>query len=169
MNPGKPAVPPIEGLKDYFWAELLEEENIVENKNVVVIGGGLIGIEVANKLLKKNNRVLIVEMLDEIARGMEMIERALSLKSLKDNNIPVYTGFLATKVDGRKVTILDKEGNTRNLHDIDHVVVATGMRSYNPLEEEIRGKIEYHVISDAHKVGKAQDAIKEAFQVALSV
>ncbi len=165
----KPVVPPIEGLKDYFWAEVLEDENIVSDKKVVVIGGGLIGVEVANKLLKKNNQVIIVEMLDEIARGMEMIEKALTLKALKENNVKIYTGWLVSKVDGDRVYIKNKAGEEKVFEGIDHIVVATGMRPYNPLEEKVKGKVEYYVIGDAKKVGKAQDAIRDAFKLAMSL
>ncbi len=165
----KPVVPPIEGLKDYFWAEVLEDENIVSDKKVVVIGGGLIGVEVANKLLKKNNKVIIVEMLDEIARGMEMIEKALTLKNLKENNVEIYTGWLVSKVDGDKVYIKNKSGEEKIFEGIDDIVVATGMRPYNPLEEKLKGKIEYYVIGDAKKVGKAQDAIRDAFNLAVGL
>ncbi len=163
----KPVIPPIEGLKNYFWAEILEDQNIVSNKKVLVIGGGLIGVEVANKLLKRNNKVIIVEMLDEIARGMEMIEKALTLKNLKENDVEIYTGWLVSKVERGKVYIKNKEGKEKFFEDVDHIVVATGMRSYNPLEEKIKGKVEYYVIGDAKKVGKAQNAIKDAFDLAI--
>lgn len=37
----KPFIPPIDGLKEYHWAEILYKFNLPKNKNVVVIGGGL--------------------------------------------------------------------------------------------------------------------------------
>ncbi|MCD6499152.1 MAG: FAD-dependent oxidoreductase [Deltaproteobacteria bacterium] len=49
----KPAIPPIKGLTKYLWAEVLENEHLPANSNVVVIGGGLIGIEIAHKLVGK--------------------------------------------------------------------------------------------------------------------
>lgn len=77
----KPKIPPIKGLKNYYWAEFLKDENLPENQKVVVIGGGLIGVEIASKLVDHDNEVIIIEMLGEIARGMEMIEKALTLKN----------------------------------------------------------------------------------------
>ena len=80
----KPLAAPIEGLKDYFWAEILEDHHMPENTRTLVIGGGLIGTEVASKLLSKGNTVYIVEMMSEVARDMEMIERKLTLKSFPE-------------------------------------------------------------------------------------
>lgn len=162
-----PAVPPIKGLKEFYWAEFLLEENLPEYEKVLVIGGGLIGVEIASKLVDKNNEVIIVEMLDEMARGMEMIEKALTLKKLRAKEVPMYTGYTVIEVDGNRVKISGKEEIM--LSGIDKIVVATGMESYNPLEEKLAGKIPLYVIGDAKKVGKAQDAIRDGYATARSL
>jgi 2,4-dienoyl-CoA reductase-like NADH-dependent reductase (Old Yellow Enzyme family)/thioredoxin reductase len=160
-----PIIPPIEGLKDYFWAEYLLDENLTENKKVLIIGGGLIGIEIASKLIDKGNKVIIVEMLDEIARGMEMIERAMTLKKLKMKEVPIYTSYKVTKVDEDKVFISGEEEVI--IDGVDHIVVAAGMKSFNPLEVALREKMDnVTVIGDAKKVGKAQEAIRDAYSAA---
>ncbi len=160
----KPAIPPIEGLKEYYWAEVLQEQNLPENKNVVVIGGGLIGTEVAAKLLDKNNKVYIVEMLEEIARGMEMIEKALTVKSLKAANVNIFIKTMVKKIDGNKVFI-ESENMKQTIEDIDLIVLATGMKSYNPYSDMSINK-PVHIVGDAAKVGKAQNAIADAFFLA---
>jgi len=159
-----PAVPPIEGLKEYYWAEVLEEDTFT-GKNFLVIGGGLIGIEVAQRLVKGGNEVIVVEMLDEIARGMEMIEKVLTLKALRENGAVIYTGTKVTKVEGSKVYLEGAEGEF-TLDGIDHIVVSTGMRSYNLLEEPLKSRVPVHTVGGARKVGKAQDAIMDAFELA---
>lgn len=40
------------------------------------------------------------------------------------------------------------------------------MRSYNPLEEKLKDKMQIYIIGDAKKVGDAQDAIKAGYQLA---
>ncbi len=163
----KPAIPPIRGLKKYFWTEFLFDENMPENKKVVIIGGGLIGIEVASKLVEKNNRVIIVEMLEEVARGMEMIEKMMTLKKLKEKGVQIFTETRVTAVEGDRVVLEGKENKT--LKGIDHIVLATGMKSYNPLYEEIQDKIRTYVIGDAKAVGKADDAIRDGYSVGLTL
>ena len=162
-----PTVPPIKGLKEYFWAKFLEEENLPENQKIVVIGGGLIGIEIASKLVEQKNDVIIVEMLDEVALGMEMIEKTLTLKKLNMKHVPIYKNTKVEAVDGDKVYLSGERQIT--LENIDKIVIATGMKSYHPLVEELEGKIPVYLIGDAKKVGKAQDAIRDAFVTAMEL
>jgi len=163
----KPAIPPINGLKKYFWTEFLFDENMPENKTVVIIGGGLIGIEVASKLVEKNNRVIIVEMLEEVARGMEMIEKVMTLKKLREKGVEIFTETRVTTVEDDKVTLEGKENRT--LEGIDHIVLATGMKSFNPLYDKIQDKIRTYVIGDAKAVGKADDAIRDGYSIGLTL
>ncbi len=159
-----PAVPPIKGLEKFYWTEFLQEENLPEGKKILVIGGGLIGIEMASKLVEKNNQVIIVEMLPEIANGMEMIERTLTLKKLREKQVTIYTNTRVKEVQGDRVILTGEHAG--ELNGIDEIVVATGMQSYNPLEEKLKGKLPVWVVGDARSVGKAQDAIRSAYEVA---
>ena len=160
----QPAIPPIEGLDKFYWAEFLLDENLPENKKVVVIGGGLIGIEIASKLVDKNNDVIVVEMLNEIARGMEMIEKNMTLKKLQMKNVPIYLNTKVSAVDGDKVYLIGERQVL--LENVDHIVVATGMKSHRPLADALKDKIEVHVIGDAKKVAKAQEAIRDGYMIA---
>jgi len=162
-----PDVPPIKGLTHYFWAEFLLDENLPENKKIVIIGGGLIGIEIASKLLEKSNEVIIVEMLSEIAQGMEMIEKTLTLKKLSIKKVPIYTKANVKKVEGRKVQLAGEQQLT--LEDVDHIVVATGMKSFAPLYDQLKDKLPVYLIGDAKQVGKAQNAIRDAYALALEL
>ncbi len=159
-----PTIPPIKGLTKYYWTEFLLDENLPQKKRILIIGGGLIGMEMASKLVEKDNEVIIVEMLDEVAGGMEMIEKALTMKKLKQREVTIYTGYQVSEVQGNTVYLSGKD--QKKLEGIDEIVVAAGMKSYNPLEKELKGKIPCWVVGDARQVGKAQDAIRSAFEVA---
>ena len=163
----EPVSPPIKGLSDYVWAEILYDQNMPKGEKVVVVGGGLIGIEIASKLVDNNNDVTIVEMLDEIARGMEMLERALTLKKLKSKNVKIYTGTKVEEINGKNVYIKGEKDSV--LEGIDKIVIATGMKSFHPLEEELKDKIPVYIIGDAKEVGKAQEAISDGFTTTLEL
>jgi 2,4-dienoyl-CoA reductase (NADPH2) len=158
-----PVFPPIEGLTEYYWAEFLLEENLPQYKKVVIIGGGLIGLEIASKLVEKDNKVIIIEMMEELARGMEMIEKSLTLKKLKMKNVPIYTGYQVTRVNGDRVFLSGEKDII--LEGVDKIVVATGMKSYAPLYDQLKDKLPVFLVGDAKKVGKAQDAIRDAHVV----
>jgi len=146
----------------------LEEHNIPINTKTLVIGGGLIGTEVASMLLSKGNKVFIVEMMDEVARGMEMIERKLTLKELQNNkDVHIFVNTKIKKIADKKVYI-EGDNFKQTLEDIDHIILATGMQSFNPFSDFILDK-PVHIIGDANKVGKAQDVIENAFQTANTI
>jgi len=161
-----PDVPPIKGLTKYYWTEFLEDEHLPKDKTILVVGGGLIGLEVASKLVDGNNKVIIVEMLDEIARGMEMIEKALTVKKLKAKNSEIFVNHKVVEVAGSKV-IIESEEERKELENIDEIVIAAGMKSYIPFE--YKGDTPIYKVGDANKVGKAQEAIHDAYELAINL
>ena len=160
----KPAVPQIEGLDKYYWAEILLKENLPENKKVLIIGGGLIGIDIATALIPKGNKVTIVKRTTDFGEDMEMIAKKLSLKMMEKSDTVFRDHTYIKKVDGRTV-YAERNGESIQFEDIDIIVVSTGMRSYNPLEEKLKGKLPIYVIGDAKEIGNAQDAIREGFEI----
>ena len=162
-----PSAPPIKGLEEYYWAEILLDENNVSNKNVAVIGGGLIGTEVANMLLSKNNKVFIFELLPEIANGMEMIEQKLTLKALNNEKVKTFTNSMVKEIKGDTI-IFEKDGKEDKVDNIDIYVIATGMKE-NRIFDENEFDMPVHYIGDADKVGKAQSAIFGAYQLAAEI
>jgi len=163
----EPIAPKIEGLKKYYWTEFLHDNQLPENERVMIVGGGLIGLEVASKLVEKNNEVIIVEMLNEVARGMEMLEKKLTMAKLKKFGARIYTGRKVVKVEDDKVTLHADEDMI--IDKVDKIVMATGMKSVNALYNELKDKAICHVVGDAQKVGKAIDAIHEAYLLACKI
>ena len=103
-------------------------------------------------------------MLNQLARGMETIERKLTLRKLMNNpNVRIFKEYAVTEVNGRKVKL---SGNDKEvIEEADNIVVAAGMQSNNPLEKELKDKVDTWVIGDAKKVGKAQDAILSGYNL----
>lgn len=166
----RPFIPDIKGLIHYHWSELLEDKNLPHQKKLLIIGGGLIGTELASKLIDANNEVVLVEMLDDIARGMEMIERKLTLKKLQNSPaVHIYKNHRVIEVEEDQKSIVIEGTEKIRLTDIDMIVVATGMISNNQLVKELEGKINCHLIGDAIKPAKAQDAIRSAYQLAIDI
>ena len=135
-------------------------------QKILVIGGGLIGLEIASKLVDGDNLVTIVEMMDETGRGMEMIEKAITLKKLKAKNVKIFVNHKVVEISDSTVQLEGKDGITE-IDGIDKIVVATGMKSYIPFK--ITGKTPYYHIGDAEEIGKAQDAIHSAYRLAATI
>ena len=155
----------IPGLGVFYWADILLEENLPENKNVLIIGGGLIGVDIATGLIPRNNKITIVKRTTNFGEDMEIIAKNLSLKMMKEKGTVFSDHTYIKKIEGKTV-YAERNGEDIQFNDIDIVVVSTGMKSYNPLEEELKGKIPVYVIGDAQRIGNAQDAIRDGYEIA---
>jgi 2,4-dienoyl-CoA reductase-like NADH-dependent reductase (Old Yellow Enzyme family)/thioredoxin reductase len=161
-----PTIPQIEGLNKFYWAEILLKENLPENKNVLIIGGGLIGVDIATALIPKGNKITIVKRTTDFGEDMEMIAKALSLKMMKEAGTVFSDYTHIKKVDGKTV-YAERNGEKIEFNNIDLIVVSTGMKSYIPFQPKTDADIYY--IGDARKVSKAEEAIHDAYELALKI
>jgi NADPH-dependent 2,4-dienoyl-CoA reductase/sulfur reductase-like enzyme len=163
-----PQKPSISGLDKYYWADILRKKNIPKRKNVLVIGGGLIGVDIATALILKQNKVTLVKRTVDFGEDMEAIAKALSLKMIKESGAVFSDHTHIKKIEGKTV-YAERNGKDIKFEDMDVFVVSTGMESLNPLENKLQDKVPVHVIGDAKKVGKAQDAIRDGYVTATSI
>ena len=101
---------------------------------------------------------------------MEMIAKKVSLMMMKEKNVHFSNHTHVQRIENGTV-YAERDGEQLTFKDQDIIVMAVGMKSYNPLENELRnllkGKdVPIHVIGDAQVVGDAQDAINAGYEVA---
>ena len=161
----KPAVLSIPGLNKFYWADILLEENLPENKKVLIIGGGLIGVDIATALIPRNNKVIIVKRTTDFGEDMETIAKTLSIKMMREKGT-IFSDYTHIKKIEGKTVYAERSGRNIRFDGIDIIVVSTSMTSYNPLEKELKKKMPVYVIGDAKKVGNAQDAIRDGYETA---
>lgn len=102
-------------------------------KHMVVIGGGVIGLELGSVWLRLGAQVTVVEYLDQILPGMDGEVRKEAAKIFKKQGFNIRTG---TKVTGAKVkgasatlTVEPSVGGTSETIEADCVLVAIGRRA----------------------------------------
>ena len=59
-------------------------EFLPKNKRVLIIGGGLIGVDIATALIPMDNQIIIVKRTTDFGEDMEMIAKNLSIKMMKE-------------------------------------------------------------------------------------
>lgn len=158
-----PAELKIPGLKKYYWADILKDKPLPEHKKILIIGGGLIGVDIATALIPRNNSITIVKRTTDFGEDMEMIAKTLSLKMMDAQGTVFSDHTHIKKVDGRTV-YAERNGSPVQFDDIDCIIVSAGMRSLNTLAEPLKSRVPVFVIGDAKAVGNAQDAVKDAFE-----
>jgi len=157
-----PKVPPIPGLQEYRWADILADEELPRDQHVLIIGGGLIGVDVATALIPRGNKVTIVKRTTDFGEDMEMIAKKLSLKIMKDSGVRFSDRTHVQRVEGRTVHAW-REEQSLVFKKVDLIVVTTGMTSVDELARELDGAVPLWLVGDAKKVGNAQDAITDAY------
>jgi pyruvate/2-oxoglutarate dehydrogenase complex dihydrolipoamide dehydrogenase (E3) component len=120
------SVPPIDGLTDYLdHVSFLNQDAFPAN--VLVLGGGYIGIEFAQLFARFGSRVTVVEMADEIIakEDAEIITRVREV--LVGEGIELFTGWAVKSVRGKTARIENKLGEAREV-PFDAIFVASGRR-----------------------------------------
>jgi 2,4-dienoyl-CoA reductase-like NADH-dependent reductase (Old Yellow Enzyme family)/thioredoxin reductase len=130
---------------------------------VAILGGGSVGVEVAEYLCHLGKKVTVIEMLDKICSDLGPLNRVDVVERIEGSSV---TLMLKTKVlelteEGLRVL---KDGREQILKCPDTVVIAMGA-SPNPLPLPAEERV--HAIGDCRKVGNAMEAIHDAFQVAI--
>ncbi|MEM2788461.1 MAG: FAD-dependent oxidoreductase, partial [Candidatus Bathyarchaeia archaeon] len=130
----RPAMPPIKGREKqgvYVLRTIDDGERInraVENaKSAVVVGAGLIGLELGVAFVERGLKTTVVELLPQILPAMLDKDMAdLVQKELEKNNLRIITGKSVDEILGDdKVTGVSVAGEQIQA---DIVVVATGVR-----------------------------------------
>lgn len=140
---GKPLMPPIPGkeLDGVFKVRTVEDgEEILEyskkSKNVVLVGGGAIGLELGSELAHKGLNVTIAEMMPQLfPRSFDQEMSDKFQEHLQGKNIKILTGSAVESINGEtKVESVTIDGN---IQPADMVILSTGVRPQTELAESI--------------------------------
>ena len=135
-------------------------------ENVVVIGGGLTGCEIAYELYLRGKKPTIVEMQDDLITtpGICLANTSYLRDFFKTNNVPVYLETGVSEIKESEVVLKSNDGTTATV-PADSVVVSIG---YNPAPIARKGR-HIHVIGDASSVGNLRTVIWGAWDAAMKL
>jgi 2,4-dienoyl-CoA reductase-like NADH-dependent reductase (Old Yellow Enzyme family)/thioredoxin reductase len=166
----KPVVPPIRGIEHAMKALDVYEDIGKIGQKIVMVGGGLVGCEVGLHLAKNGREVLVVEMLDEVARDSYRMHR-LGLIDEMGKMLTVRCGLECIAITPHGVTVVNRQGDEEFL-PADTVVYATGMRANREETEKLRAAasgVPTYDVGDCVCAAKVYDAIRQAFIAAMSI
>jgi 2,4-dienoyl-CoA reductase-like NADH-dependent reductase (Old Yellow Enzyme family)/thioredoxin reductase len=156
----------IPGLRDAATGDQVLAGQANVGQRVLVVGGGLVGIEVAEFLAERGKGVTVVELLDEVARDMEVVTRKLTMMRLAKLEVEIRTGVSVAQLADGWATVQTPAG-TERIGPFDSVVVAVGTRPNQELIGPLSASgIETHVVGDARESGQIMGAVQSAWQVA---
>lgn len=167
-----PLVLPIPGINDtgvIHAGDLLDGKAAV-GKKVLVVGGGMVGCEVADFLGELGHEVTVIELRDQLGPDVIPEHRKFLMKDFDTYKVQGVTGAKVAQffTDGVSYTLAD--GTEGRLEGFDNVVLAMGYRNNDTISEEIKKIVaETYVIGDAVKARKALDATAEGLNAALEI
>ena len=144
-----PLIPPLSGVNSKnvisAWEAFVHPEKV--DRNVVIIGGGMVGCEVAAFLTTKNKNITIVEQLEEIGLGIGPSLKKFKVEKLEKAGVTIITTALARKITEEGVVVEDH--NEMSVLSADTVVIAVGAKSDRELLKELEtGTVEVYAIGD---------------------
>ena len=140
--------------------------NAEVGENVVIVGGGLTGCEIAYELCLMGKKPAIVEMMDDliVTPGVCLANTSYLRDYFKTNKTPVHLETGLCSINDGSVTVKGKDGNTFEI-PCDDVIMSVG---YNPAPA-FEASRHVHVIGDAAKVGNLRTVIWGAWDVAMKL
>ena len=126
------AVPPIPGLKENLGDFIMTNREVLELTEVpeklTVIGGGVIGLEMAAYYAAVGSKVTVVEMLDHIAGPTDREIGAFLQKELETLGVTFLLSHACEKVEPGKVFVKAPDGSQKVI-DADKVLLSIGRRA----------------------------------------
>jgi NADPH-dependent 2,4-dienoyl-CoA reductase/sulfur reductase-like enzyme len=120
-------------------------------KRVVVVGGDLAGLEIAQFLAKRGKAITVVERAETIGHGMLVQWRARFTPWAQARGISIHTGVQYKEITARGLRIETQQGDER-LVEADTVMVVTQYRHNRTLYEALAGQVPaLYLIGDARQ------------------
>jgi len=172
----EPLVPEIPGIEKSVLADDVLLGKAAVGKSVIVLGGGLVGCEVALHLAQQDKKVTVIEAIEPPPRGTFVQEAKdyLLLGGLAMQGVELVIGGTVVEIRDGEVTVIEKVGGMgrTTVMKAESIVNALGRQAVVP--EESVAKVEemgkrVYLIGDAKSVRKANDAIFEGFTTAIDI
>ncbi len=130
LSPGaSPIVPPIPGVERALTLRTVEDvERIVAQvmakpQSAVVIGGGFIGVEIAENLIHKGIATSVIEASDQVLAPLDPEMATLVAKEMRLQKVDLRLGVSVTDINPKSVTLSDGTEVPAEL-----VILAIGVR-----------------------------------------
>jgi NADPH-dependent 2,4-dienoyl-CoA reductase/sulfur reductase-like enzyme len=127
-----------------------------------------VGLEVAEYLGEKGKRITVIEILDELGRGMPQLARLPLLNRLEELDVAFWTKAEVKGIQDREVTIQWK-GSIERV-GANTVIIAVGSDSNTKFWDQAKNRIsETYLIGDCVKPRRILEAIQEGFEIGTKI
>jgi NADPH-dependent 2,4-dienoyl-CoA reductase/sulfur reductase-like enzyme len=114
----------------HFWMPL--------GKRVVIVGGDLVGLELAEYLIDRGRTVTVLHEEPRMGAGLTLVRRLRLLAELREHGALLERGVSGVAIEGRSVRYSDEKKNAKSV-DADSVIVARGAEANGSVAESLSG------------------------------
>jgi 2,4-dienoyl-CoA reductase-like NADH-dependent reductase (Old Yellow Enzyme family)/NADPH-dependent 2,4-dienoyl-CoA reductase/sulfur reductase-like enzyme len=133
-------------------------------KRVAIIGGELVGIELAEFLHERGREVTVIEPAPRLGKGLTLVRRMRILSELAEHGVALCGGAQAIAITPDAVRFTDQSGEARSVR-ANTVIVAMGAAGDLRLAEALRAAGHaVTAIGDAGGVGYIEGAMRGAYE-----
>ena len=140
-------------------------------EKIVVVGGGLVGCEIAFGYAKEGKDVTIVEALDEILKlnNVPGMNKAMLLDAFEHYGMKIYTGTKLKAVCDAGAVIELPDGTEETI-EADIVILSIGYHPLPSLAAELQTcGAEIFEIGDGKQVGNVLTCIRDAYEAVMDL
>jgi len=169
-QPIMPTIPGTDNENVMFAADSILNPDAL-GKNVVIIGGGEVGVETGMNLAAKGHNVTVLEMKNTLAADSTLIHYRSMFEEAWEalDNFSYILNARCTGIKENVITYIDADGNEKLIH-ADSVVLSVGMRARKAEALSFYGTADrFYMIGDCKNPATIQQAMRSAFSVASTI
>lgn len=167
----EPVKPKIEGINGKNVVSVINYHNNMEKvtDEVVILGGGLAGCEMAIHLSRQGKKVRLVEMNDKLSSDANIRQRPLLLQEIQKCEVEVHLNTKAIKITEEGVICQKTDGKEITIPGTS-TVLALGQKSRRNVVDELwDASLNVAQIGDCVKVASMTEAIYQGHHAAMDI
>lgn len=136
-------------------------------KKIIIIGAGLVGLEIAEFLAHRHRDVTVIEPTENVGEGMQLVRRWHLLAELRRIGVSILPGARAIRIQSDKSLIYSNQNGQERCLPCDQVIIAKGAQGDVVLADTLRERgWRVHTIGDCRGVKFIGGALADAASLA---
>ena len=137
-------------------------------ERIVLIGGGLVGLELAEFLAERGRNVTVIEESADLGAELAIVRRARILHMLRKAGVKLVKSAVVEKITATEV-FYSAEGETASAA-ADNVIISSGAYADKQLAQElVAAGLQTTAIGDCSEIGFIEGAVLSARSVATTI